>query len=192
MKWKFLFPLKSGVTCWQCECYKVSQEVASKVPLPLMKRGCYLSPDLLCQFRTHHCWNTLGCLLRHLTQKSNFTLHLIYHQQKQKIAVLKRNYQKFPSNSQWYYFFIFKIHGTWGVISSPVEECIRTTLQENSHKNTLFSDSVILLFRALSQGNTQRHVKIYVKWCCSQTFITGERRQTANNLKKPNHHVPNI
>lgn len=74
-----------------------------------MKRGSYLTPDLLCQFRTHHCWNTLCSLLRHLKYKRNFPLHLIYHQWKQKTIVYKRNYQNVPVTRG---VFVLNIWGT--------------------------------------------------------------------------------
>ncbi len=54
------------LTCWQGEGHQVSEEIAGEVPFALVKRGRNLTADLLCQLRTHHGRNTLGCLLGHL------------------------------------------------------------------------------------------------------------------------------
>lgn len=54
------------LTCWQGEGHQISEEIAGEVSLALVKRGRYLATDLLRELRTHHGWNTLGCLLGHL------------------------------------------------------------------------------------------------------------------------------
>lgn len=83
----FFWFVDEALTCRQGEGHQVCEKIAGEVSLALVKRGRDLTTDLLCQLRTHHGWNTLGCLLGHLQRGEGNMLYSYEEYMRQRLRI---------------------------------------------------------------------------------------------------------